>query len=296
MEKYRRVETPKTESKINENEIRITAQGRARSYISYATNLLQTKGATEIVLKAMGYAINKTITVAEIIKRRVPDLHQNTQLDSTDIKEIWEPIEEGLDNVETVRHVSSIQITLSKQPLDTNAPGYQPPLPADQVGLPESKTFRRPRRGGRPYGGGGRGRGGAGPNGPGGAPGVGEPTAPIPQEHEAPHRGGFRGRGGRGRGGRGGYRGGRGRGGYFPPGDAHQHQQQFGGSVGVPMGSQAGNAGGAGLVGAAPGGRGRGRGGRGRGRGGRGRGRGAHQTSMAPMTQGHPESVPPQNP
>jgi hypothetical protein len=35
--------------------------------------------------------------------------------------------------IETTRHVSSITIVLSTVPLDTSAPGYQAPLPEDQV-------------------------------------------------------------------------------------------------------------------------------------------------------------------
>lgn len=41
MDRYQRVEKPKPESPINENEIRITTQGAIRNYISYATTLLQ---------------------------------------------------------------------------------------------------------------------------------------------------------------------------------------------------------------------------------------------------------------
>jgi len=133
MDKYRRVTKSKPEtSEIKENEIRITTQGKMRSYIAYATSLFQ-KGATVIILKAMGLAINKTVTIAEIIKRRIKGLHQNTQINSTEIVEVWEPLEEGLDRVETSRQVSSIQITLSTEQLDANDPGYQPPLPVDQV-------------------------------------------------------------------------------------------------------------------------------------------------------------------
>jgi DNA-binding protein Alba len=55
------------------------------------------KNFKEIVLKAMGRAINKTVTIAEIIKRRIPNLHQITEIDSTDITDTWEPLEEGLD-------------------------------------------------------------------------------------------------------------------------------------------------------------------------------------------------------
>jgi DNA-binding protein Alba len=117
-----------------------------RNYIAYATNLFQ-KGASEVVLKAMGRAINKTVTIAEIIKRRIPGLHQNTAIDSTPITEVWEPMEEGLERVETTRLVSSIQITLSSGQLDVNSPGYQPPLPEDQI-RNVSPDVRGARRGG----------------------------------------------------------------------------------------------------------------------------------------------------
>lgn len=41
MDRYQRVEKPKADTPINENEIRITTQGRMRNYITYATTLLQ---------------------------------------------------------------------------------------------------------------------------------------------------------------------------------------------------------------------------------------------------------------
>ncbi|XP_017981311.1 PREDICTED: uncharacterized protein LOC18591606 isoform X1 [Theobroma cacao] len=133
MDRYQRVEKPKAETPIDENEIRITSQGRMRSYITYAMTLLQEKGSNEIVFKAMGRAINKTVTIVELIKRRIVGLHQITSIGSTDITDIWEPLEEGLLPLETTRHVSMITITLSKKELNTSSVGYQPPLPADQV-------------------------------------------------------------------------------------------------------------------------------------------------------------------
>jgi DNA-binding protein Alba len=118
------VEKPRAETPISENEIRVTTQGKMRNYITYATTLLQDKGASEIVLKAMGRAINKTVTIAEIIKRRIASLHQNTAIGSTDITDLWEPLEEGLLPLETTRHVSMITITLSTKELDTTSTGY----------------------------------------------------------------------------------------------------------------------------------------------------------------------------
>ncbi|MBA0617752.1 hypothetical protein Godav_027174 [Gossypium davidsonii] len=129
---YQKVEKPKPESPINENEIRITSQGAIRNYINYAIALLQDKHVKEIVLKAMGQAISKTVAIAEILKKRIPRLHQDTSISSVSITDVWEPIEEGLVPVEMTRHVSMISITLSTRELNKNSVGYQAPHYAEQ--------------------------------------------------------------------------------------------------------------------------------------------------------------------
>ncbi|XP_073146091.1 uncharacterized protein [Henckelia pumila] len=133
MDRYHKVQKPREETSIGENEIRITSQGRMRSYISYAMNLLQEKGSDEIVFKAMGRAINKTVTIVELIKRRIVGLHQIIAIQSVDIIDTWEPLEEGLQTLETTRKVSMVTITLSKKQLDKENIGYQQPIPIDQV-------------------------------------------------------------------------------------------------------------------------------------------------------------------
>ncbi|XP_071686195.1 uncharacterized protein [Rutidosis leptorrhynchoides] len=204
MDRYQKVEKPKAEQPIDENEIRITSQGRMRSYITYAMTLLQEKGASEIVFKAMGRAINKTVTIVELIKRRIVGLHQITSIGSTDITDTWEPLEEGLLPLETTRHVSMITITLSKNELDTSSIGYQQPIPADQVKASTEFDYEgegSPTTRGR--GRGGRGRGGRSRVPPGNGYG---PTDEFDDggwdsPGGYPPRG--RGRGGRGRGFRG---------------------------------------------------------------------------------------------
>ncbi|KAJ8562331.1 hypothetical protein K7X08_011622 [Anisodus acutangulus] len=51
MDRYQKVEKPRVETPIDENEIRITSQGRMRNYITYAMTLLQEKESEEIVFK-----------------------------------------------------------------------------------------------------------------------------------------------------------------------------------------------------------------------------------------------------
>jgi hypothetical protein len=62
--------------------------------------------------------------IAESMQRRIANLHQNTAIGSTDITDLWEPLEEGLLPLETTRHVSMITITLSTKELDKTSTGY----------------------------------------------------------------------------------------------------------------------------------------------------------------------------
>ncbi|KAB1203621.1 Ribonuclease P protein subunit p25-like protein [Morella rubra] len=248
MDRYQRVEKPRAETPIDANEIRITSQGEdaqlyylchepASSSVSAKT---EEKGSNEIVFKAMGRAINKTVTIVELIKRRIVGLHQITSIGSTDITDTWEPLEEGLLPLETTRHVSMITVTLSKKELNTSSVGYQPPLPAEQVkAFAEFDYEGEGSPNDRGWGRGGRGR----PR----ARGNGFMTADYEDGGWDRGRGNARGRGrGRGRSFRG-----RGRGGWYngPPVDA---QQDGGYHREVPVQGR---------------GRGRGRGNRGRGRG-----------------------------
>lgn len=74
----------------------------------------------------MGRAINKAVTIAEILKRKLP-LHQINCLTSSEIVDVFEPLEEGLDIVESKRYVSCMTITLSTTDasIDKNSIGYQ---------------------------------------------------------------------------------------------------------------------------------------------------------------------------
>ncbi|KAM0873311.1 hypothetical protein ACQ4PT_038119 [Festuca glaucescens] len=263
MDRYQRVEKPREEAAIGANEIRITAQGRTRNYITYALALLQDEATEEIVIKAMGRAINKTVAIVELLKRRIVGLHQNNSIESIDITDTWEPLEEGLNILETTRHVSLITITLSKKELDTSSPGYQPPIPADQVRPPtdlDQDAEDLPSGRGRGRGRRGRGRGRGFSNG-------GAEYDDENGEFEGPR--GYPGRG-RGRGRRGSFGPGRGYGGDgYVNGEAGGY---YGGEYNAPPQGY--------YEGDRERGRGRGRG-HGRGRGG-GRGRG-------PPPQGPPQ-------
>merc|ERR1712127_651510 len=105
--------------------VRITQQAKPRSCITTAMNMLAS-GNKYVELKAMGKAINKAVTIAEILKRKMP-LHQITALSSCEIVNVYEPLEEGLDTVVNQHYVSCLTITLSTDltGIDVQNIGYQ---------------------------------------------------------------------------------------------------------------------------------------------------------------------------
>ncbi|XP_026233524.1 ribonuclease P protein subunit p25-like [Anabas testudineus] len=84
-------------------------------------------GLRQVVFTGSGRAVTKTITCAEIMKRKVGSLHQLTKLRYKVVKEVWESTEGGTSEMTVHRTVPSISILLSKDSLDPQEPGYQPP-------------------------------------------------------------------------------------------------------------------------------------------------------------------------
>eukprot|EP01067_Filipodium_phascolosomae_P008628 Filipodium_phascolosomae@DN7403_c0_g1_i1.p1 len=136
MEKYRLV--PKAKELVGEHEIRVSSAGRIAAYISYAFRLFE-QDKQEITVTATGNAIPRAVVVVELLKRRIPGLHQFTTTGCREITDRYEPIEQGLDEVTTVRQVAFMELKLTKNAdpeMIANHTGYQPPIPADQVTSP----------------------------------------------------------------------------------------------------------------------------------------------------------------
>ncbi|CAJ1061339.1 ribonuclease P protein subunit p25-like protein isoform X2 [Xyrichtys novacula] len=128
-----------------------------------------------IIFTASGKGVSKAITCAEIVKRRVKGLHQLTKLQYSTAVEVWEPLEPGagLDSLTVNRNVPTIWILLSREPMDSSQPGYQPPgrydllwaqsINKEEVGSTGQRTGHKRKKGGggggERGGGGGRGRG-----------------------------------------------------------------------------------------------------------------------------------------
>mmetsp|Transcript_14102 Transcript_14102/g.23950 ORF Transcript_14102/g.23950 Transcript_14102/m.23950 type:complete len:121 (+) Transcript_14102:146-508(+) len=87
----------------------------------------------------MGEAIYKVITIAEIVKYRVPGLHQINEISRHEFRDTYYPLEEGLDKLVFKRRVATLTITLIKQDqlekekVDTEFFGFQEMVPQHEV-------------------------------------------------------------------------------------------------------------------------------------------------------------------
>lgn len=107
------------------------------SYPSSTSTGSSFSGLRQVVFSGSGRAVTKTITCAEIMKRKLGGLHQLTKLCYKGVREVWESQDSRGNSVGTAgtgsgeltvhRTVPSISILLSKDPLDPLEPGYQPP-------------------------------------------------------------------------------------------------------------------------------------------------------------------------
>ena len=108
--------------------VRVASGGKLQAYVARALEALPVRApapfapaprpadplalfmqATPVVIAAEGAAVGKAVTVAEIAKRRLRGLHQNTQI--------------GLAGADGERSTPRIAITLSCAPLDPTLPG-----------------------------------------------------------------------------------------------------------------------------------------------------------------------------
>lgn len=149
MDKYRKVIKPKESVVSDEAEIRVTAVGSVSAYVTRAAKVFNELEKPTLTITGTGNAITKAVTLAEVVKRRFKGLHQITSLGSTEIVDEYEPLEEGLDKVIETRSLSTIEIKLSKEELDTKDKGYQAPLPESEIKEFDAEELSKSRGRGR---------------------------------------------------------------------------------------------------------------------------------------------------
>eukprot|EP00916_Digyalum_oweni_P001700 GHVL01003234.1.p1 GENE.GHVL01003234.1~~GHVL01003234.1.p1 ORF type:complete len:206 (-),score=23.53 GHVL01003234.1:602-1219(-) len=132
MENYTKGETEEVEDVYpfdvdDAVQMRITQGSKIRNVMGFAMKKMAEKETRQITWNGCGSSVTKTITCAEIMKRKLKVLHQITKVRFKRTVEHWSPHVEGLEPLKVNRDVPAISILLSKDPLDSSEPGYQPP-------------------------------------------------------------------------------------------------------------------------------------------------------------------------
>lgn len=120
------IKVKRDQDKLPDNEIRVRGDVRIGRYLRRANDLLTGKVEDQdsVIIKGMAKAMQSAVNLAELIKRRVKGLHQQTEIEVSTLVDEYEPKEEGLDHLKFERQVTMVVIRLTKDPLDKNHPGY----------------------------------------------------------------------------------------------------------------------------------------------------------------------------
>ncbi|XP_004712440.1 ribonuclease P protein subunit p25-like protein [Echinops telfairi] len=130
-------------------QMRVQDGSKIRNLLELALGQLEAGSTRHVVFSGSGRATGKAVSCAEIVKRRVPGLHQLTKLRFLETEDSWVPAspDAGLDPLTVRRHVPAVWVLLSREPLDPNECGYQPPgAPPGLGSIPRSNSGPRPRR------------------------------------------------------------------------------------------------------------------------------------------------------
>ncbi|XP_077424110.1 ribonuclease P protein subunit p25-like protein [Vanacampus margaritifer] len=117
--------------------MRVREGSKIRNLLRFATARMQSEGKDshersprQVLFTGSGRGVTKTITCVEILKRKVEGLHQVSKLYYKTVDEVWGASRDGASGRTMQRTVSAICILLSKDPLNPQEPGYQPPQSA----------------------------------------------------------------------------------------------------------------------------------------------------------------------
>ncbi|XP_077374184.1 ribonuclease P protein subunit p25-like protein [Festucalex cinctus] len=125
--------------------MRVREGSKIRNLLRFATARLQGEGKDsnerslrQVVFTGSGRGLTKTITCVEIFKRKVEGLHQVSKLHYKTVDDVWGASQhDGAAGKSMQRTIPAICILLSKDPLNPQEPGYQPPQSA---GAPTADT------------------------------------------------------------------------------------------------------------------------------------------------------------
>lgn len=93
------------------NPLVVINNGKIPNYVNVCTKILQSEN--EVYLYGCGFAVNKTVTVTEILKRNIEDLSVDICIFNVPEADYWESISGDLDVLKVIRNLPGIRIKLS---------------------------------------------------------------------------------------------------------------------------------------------------------------------------------------
>jgi len=99
-------------------------------YVARGLTLFFGEDKQFVTIRAAERLIERALWVAEVLRRKVPELHQIINITEKKIVDVFMPREEGLVKVEKERYLTVIEVTLTRKPTEEQkkAPGYQAPI------------------------------------------------------------------------------------------------------------------------------------------------------------------------
>jgi len=95
------------------NEVLCSAHGKVTAYVDVACAMLDRDGDNaRVVIVGKGKGINKAVSTAEALKRKVSGLYQDTRIASEQVVDRWEPVAEKLDVYATTKEKKIINFLL----------------------------------------------------------------------------------------------------------------------------------------------------------------------------------------
>lgn len=126
LEKYKKVRAERDQ--VVDDVIRVNRKSPASTFVDQIIARFNEQKAKEVVLSSLGAAISKTITIAEVIKHRIPGVHQFNEIKTIVLDDAYEPLEEfksELKNITVERKLTCFQIVLSMEARkNINSAGY----------------------------------------------------------------------------------------------------------------------------------------------------------------------------
>lgn len=117
-----------------------------RKCVAFCIDLMLNKGHPHVKLSAVASSADKAVLVAELLKRKVRNLHQVAVLETLTYKQLYSPIvsEPYLEPFERVKSKTLLHLTISRQtPTNTKQAGYQRPLDPKLVSARDPREFTR---------------------------------------------------------------------------------------------------------------------------------------------------------